>query len=74
MNEKLGQQPAFATSAFGDGEGVYDPGMSTRLYIATMAMQGMLSNPNRELRYDNVENFIKNCYEYADELLKQENE
>lgn len=34
MDKKLGQQPAFATSAFGDDDGVYNQGISPRLYIA----------------------------------------
>lgn len=51
--------------------------MSKRLYIATMAMQGLLANPNIK-RPDgrdekgNIE-FSNVCYQYADELLKQEN-
>jgi len=53
-------------------------GISQRLYIATMAMQGMISNPNiiRPMDFGDVngyDKFIKVAYSYADELLKQEN-
>ena len=42
-NEKLGQEPAFPL-----GAGGYIPefGMSKRFYAASMALQGLLSNPN----------------------------
>lgn len=87
--EKLGSEPAFPAlehneSGYGDqitlyfeGQRQFIPftkGMSKRFYVACAAMQGLLANPNRELRYDRIEEFIKDCYDHADELLKQENE
>lgn len=43
----------------------------SRLEIAAMAMQGMLACPNRDLRYDSIDKFISECYEYADALIKE---
>ena len=53
----------------GDREAHY--GMTKRFYAACAAMQGLLaSNRYRVLK---EESLIKESYEYADELLKQEN-
>ena len=43
----------------------------SKLEIAAMAMQGMLACPNRDLRYDSIDKFISECYEYADALIKE---
>lgn len=45
-----------------------------RFYAACAAMQGMLANCNPNMVYSKKPELIKECYEYADELLKQENE
>lgn len=70
--EKPSQEPAFAVAAFGNGEGIYDSGMSKRFYAACAAMQGLYSNPAMANRA--VEEVIASAYAAADELLKQENE
>jgi len=44
-------------------------GMSQRLFIATMAMQGLIASG-----YTGSKVISKVSYEYADELLKEENE
>lgn len=87
--EKLGQEPAFAVAAFGDGEGVCESGMSKRYYAACAAMNGILSSmPHSKENtiewlesilkvYGNIkvgEAVAKEAFMYADELLKQENE
>ena len=81
-NQKLGQEPAFACTyemkIFGQNKLCYHEGMSKRFYAACAAMQGLLSNPSigRPQSFadvDGYEEFIKVCYSYADELLKQEN-
>lgn len=78
--EKLGQEPAFAVAAFGDGEGVYEPGMSKRFYAACAAMNGMLAHSTRyHCREEDKsltwkQGMIKEAYELSDELLKQEND
>lgn len=76
--EKLGQESMFPLA---DENMRYNipRGMSQRLFIATMAMQGMISNPNiiRPIDFGDAngyDKFIKVAYSYADELLKQENE
>ena len=77
---KLGQNSAFPMYQF-------ESGMSKRFYAACAAMQGIISN--RELQkaiftdasnphinvkgLTNHEYLINSAYEYADELLKQEN-
>ena len=43
----------------------------SRLEIAAMAMKGMLACPNRDLRYDSIDKFVSECYEYADALIKE---
>lgn len=71
MSTKLGQEPAFATSALLSGvEYIYQSGMSKRFYAACFAMQGLISR-----KYDTSSDpkpLIEKSFEYADELLKQE--
>ena len=69
--QKLGQEPAFATSADLGGEAIYQEGMSKRFYAACAAMQGLLSN-SQNLEIQNTE-VVNKAYAIADELLKQEN-
>lgn len=67
---KKGLEPAFPTITTGrypDLQKQY-PGMSTRLYLAGMAMQGILSIPNCH----SVSTIVKLALTYTDELLKQE--
>ena len=51
-----------------------DHGISKRLYIATIAMQGILSGyySNNEMNAK-TETLVSEAYKFADELLKQEN-
>ena len=79
--KKLGQGPAFPR-ARGEAGGKYNAGslgMSKRLYIATKAMQGLLANPNViQYKHEHPRNdmspiIAEAAYEFADELLKQEN-
>ena len=77
-NQKLGQEPAFPNENTEFCQDPYCYGMSKRFYAACAAMQGLLSNPSigRPQSFadvDGYEEFIKVCYSYADELLKQEN-
>jgi len=67
---RLGNKPAFACI----GDGIYQDGMSIRLFIATMAMKGILSNSHMTTGLSNKDGLVKACYEIVDELLKQENE
>lgn len=85
-DEKLGQEPAFATQhAIADANNpafkLGKSGMSKRFYAACAAMQGMIANPHivrpdprSGTLSDQYRSFISVAYEYADELLKQENE
>lgn len=81
---KLGQEPAFSTSALLSGEeNIFVPGMNQRLYIATFAMQALLSRSGfywqgKDTR-ENLSGLLpeeaaKLSLQYADELLKQEKE
>lgn len=74
--EKQINTPAFPVATLGNGVSFYEPGMSKRFYTACMAMQGLLSNPNLDewsIHLDNVhEKLAQSAYQYADELLKQE--
>lgn len=74
MKEKLGLTPAFATSAAGEGEVIYEAGMSKRFYAACAAMQGLLSNlamidahGTHDIEWISTHAFLQ-----ADELLRQE--
>lgn len=57
-------------------------GMNKRFYAACVAMQGLISNPNISRPGTSVVStieeqytqFSKICFEYADALLKQEND
>lgn len=68
-NEKLGQEPAFPCEHFPQDSTV--EGMSKRFYAACAAMNGLLSNSTS--KRDHIPSLIMVSYEYADELLKQEN-
>ena len=85
--QKLGQEPAFATSANLDREPIYQEGISKRFYAACAAMQGlysMASNPDMYRSFEKWANsekcntiseyIVKQSYIAADELLKQENQ
>jgi hypothetical protein len=84
---KLGQEPAFPIEEMqknvndsGVSQMVPHLGMSKRFYAACMAMQGLLASNNTEyLVNGHNEGFhepvfiCKTAYEFADELLKEEN-
>ena len=82
-NEKLGQEPAFSCTyemrISGQNKLCYHEGLSKRFYAACAAMQGLLANQTGE--YDVIggtnqeytECLISQSYQFADELLKQEN-
>ena len=78
-NQKLGQEPAFPNenTAFCQPPDCY--GLSKRFYAACVAMQGILANQNGayrvygETNQKYAENLISQSYQFADELLKQEN-
>lgn len=80
MNNKLGQEPAYANE--------YNSGMNKRFYAACAAMQGILAGDSNTLTcttkddvlsahktysYD-YSKIVKNAFKLADELLKQENQ
>ena len=82
--EKLGQEPAFG---FGFKEEIPTPwssiqstqivlkrheGMSKRFYAACAAMQGIMANSNSEMINLDAISVARIAFEYADELLKQE--
>lgn len=72
--EKLGQNPAFACMYGTSENGYLQEGISKRFYAACCAMKGILSAENEYRCYKSDESLIRAAYEYADELLKQENE
>lgn len=74
-NKKLGAEPAFPNGMEVNNE----YGMSKRFYAACAAMNAMIANPNivrpnpiNGFLEDQYKIFIGIAYEYADELLKQE--
>ena len=72
---KLGLEPAFAKSAFYHPDGGLDSpqeGMSKRLLIAKDAMCALLSNGTENIYEKDLT--VMRAYQYADELLKQENQ
>jgi len=77
MSEKLGQEPAFPLKS--EGIANRQKGMSKRFYAACAAMQGILSNEELRTKIlsdqrNGHKDLIGISYEYADELLKKENE
>lgn len=75
MSEKLGQDGAFATSALiSNNEDIFQSGMSTRLYLAGMAMQGIISlHGITDITSGKYNAWIAYAsFQMADELLKQE--
>jgi len=77
-NEKLGQEPAFSfvyekENIYGDKENVVIPGMSKRFYAACTAMQGLIASTASEDSFLNPKDIAERSFEFADELLKQEN-
>lgn len=69
--KNLGKEPAFPNESNAYMQMPDCFGMSKRFYAACVAMQGLLSNSTT--RRDNMTSLIMVSYEYADELLKQEN-
>ena len=79
--EKLGQEPAFANGNHNITHSSGIPnGMSKRFYAACAAMQALITNFPKErmindgyIALTEYSEIIKESYELADELLKQEN-
>ena len=78
-NNKLRQEPAFAAISNGQYISSQQKGMSKRFYAACLAMQGLLSNSvfmsymTQEYSDNTDKEVVRNAYELADELLRQEN-
>ena len=79
-NEKLGQDAAFPMiQAFYDGNkryivDEYHNGISKRLYIATKAMQALITKDSLSKSWDHYKIIARHAFCCADELLKQEND
>ena len=71
--EKLGQEPAFATSSQLEGEAIYEAGMSKRFYAACAAMQGLIAGCDVNAGGFDAKWTAKAAWNMADELLKEEN-
>ena len=76
--QKLGQEPAFATSADLGGEAIYQEGMSKRFYAACAAMHCV---PPPKYNYtgttesdESFDLWATKCYILADKLLEYENQ
>lgn len=77
--ERLGQNPAFPVAPFGNRKSIDDDGISKRFYAACAAMQGLIIHFPYERTVNNGyialvdhTDLIKQSYQLADELLKQE--
>lgn len=68
--KKLGQEPAFACMYGTSENGYLQEGMSKRFYAACMAMQGILVN--KSVTVKSARDFAEMAFDFADELLKQE--
>ena len=78
MKEKLGTEPAFPFQLPDYGHSGIEIGITKRFYAACAAMQGILSANPKET-WGNIEIPIPKyvaelSFEFADELLKQEQE
>ena len=76
--KKLGQEPVYPSKSKGRYADIVieNPGISQRLYLAGMAMQGLLANQSIRDNDDDVQLYwiAQASFNLADELLKQENE
>ena len=69
--DKLGQEPAFSTSALlSGGEDIYEAGITKRFYAATQILAGFASQGHT----GGAPHKVSIAYKWADELLKQEND
>lgn len=73
MENKLGQEPAFPNESNAYMQMPDCFGMSKRFYAACYAMQGVLATTSNSNEWIKPGVLAKRAYEYADELLKQEN-
>lgn len=70
--KKLGQEPAFPTPSKDMFDRFYqEKGISKRLYLAGILMQGILSS-GRPFQMNELKLEVEKAYKVADELLKQE--
>jgi len=83
-NEKLGETAAFASACANNESHHIELGMSKRFYAACAALNGLLANNEAILSHYNGMKILGNIdditgyvcrasYQFADELLKQEN-
>ena len=71
--EKLGNEPAFATSELLSGsECVYQLGMSKRFLAACYAMNGIMASSECGISYK-PQMVAELAYSIADEMLREEN-
>lgn len=73
--KKLGMEPVHPTPHYNEESGHmngFSNGMSKRFYAACAAMQGILANAHPEIITLNPVQVTDMAYEFADELLKQE--
>ena len=70
--DKLGQEPAFATSAaLSANEDIYQSGMSKRFYAACAAMQGLLVNYKISIGIPNVnQNSMEDSLKREKQVIK----
>jgi len=79
MEKKLGQEPAFPLE-YEDYNSTgllckrQEFGISKRLYIATMVIQGIVSDTSVSLDDTSIMGIVRLAYKTADEMLKQEEE
>ena len=75
---QLGEQPAFPVPEYigadGDPHFVEHQGISTRTWLAGMAMQGLMVNQNEwaEGGLGDVDAITKSAFAMADAMIKQE--
>ena len=74
MKDLLGQEPAFAKSAYVSGTSIDPPqdGMTKRFYAACAAMQGLIAGCDVNANGFDAEWTAKSAFNMADWLLKQE--
>ena len=70
--EKLGQEPAFPNENTMLCQPPYCFGMSKRFYAACAAMQGLIVGVRSSGEGLNINEITSAAFDFADELLKQE--
>ena len=71
ITEKIGDEPAFASVAYGLDDCYWQKGLTTREYFAAKAMQGICVNAGRNgHQFHEADELAKEAVKVADALIR----